>query len=51
MTRVRVWAPDVEGLELVTPQRRAAMVPVEHGIGRGWWQSADDLEPDTLYRV
>jgi maltooligosyltrehalose trehalohydrolase len=50
MTRVRVWAPNAEAVDLVTPDGRVAMVPIRLGVGRGWWESPDHLEPDALYR-
>ena len=50
MSKVRVWAPAADSVELVTPRGRTPMVRVTNRIGRDWWQSSEDLEPNALYR-
>ncbi|MEO5725283.1 MAG: malto-oligosyltrehalose trehalohydrolase [Ilumatobacteraceae bacterium] len=46
MSNVRVWAPAVSVIELVTPDDRIALV----AAGGGWWESAVALPAGTRYR-
>ncbi len=51
MSVVRVWAPNVEAIELDTPDGRHPMVAADDAPGKaGWWESTNDLGPDALYR-
>jgi maltooligosyltrehalose trehalohydrolase len=50
MTRVRVWAPAADSVELVTPDDRRPMQPSAVDGDRGWWESAEDLPDGSLYK-
>ncbi|MCU1387572.1 MAG: malto-oligosyltrehalose trehalohydrolase, partial [Ilumatobacteraceae bacterium] len=46
MSTVRVWAPLAPSVDLARPSSQTAMVA---GDG-GWWESAEDVPADALYR-
>ncbi|MCU1400465.1 MAG: treZ [Acidimicrobiales bacterium] len=46
MSTARVWAPLAESVELATPTSQSAMTQADGG----WWESAEDLPADALYR-
>jgi maltooligosyltrehalose trehalohydrolase len=47
MTRLRVWAPNAAGVEVVLADGRCPMAPEGD---RGWWAAGVDLPAGTAYR-